>query len=121
PRGAKLVALFGGGNCFLLFANHTYVAATHGVPLWQLFPPGADAAFLIVCGALAFAYPLRDHRARGSFTTRARIAHLATMIAAFVIIPTFASIILRVNGMPYMHVHYGAPMIDHAARTLLAG
>jgi hypothetical protein len=41
---AKVVALFGIGNWFLLFANHTTVAATHDVPLWRLFPPGVDAA-----------------------------------------------------------------------------
>jgi hypothetical protein len=35
---AKVVALFGIGNWFLLFANHTTVAATHDVPLWRLFP-----------------------------------------------------------------------------------
>src|SRR5207249_2058353 len=100
---------------------HTTVAATHDVPLWQLFPPGADAVFLIVCGALAFTYPLRDHRARGAFTTRARIAHLAAMIAAFVIIPTFASIILRETGKPYTYIHDGALMIEEASRKLLAG
>src|SRR5207247_1810846 len=60
---AKVVAVFGVGNWLLLFANHTTVAATRDVPLWQLFPPGADAAFLITCGALAFTYPLRDRRA----------------------------------------------------------
>src|SRR5438552_16030058 len=97
---AKVVALFGVGNWFLLFANHTTVAATHDVPLWQLFPPGADVAFLMVCGALAFAYPFRDHRSRGSFTTRARIAHLAAMIAAVVIIPTFPSITLLATATP---------------------
>src|SRR5437588_11522289 len=118
---AKVVALVGVGNWFLLFANHTTVAATHDVPLWQLFPPGADAAFLVVCGALAFTYPLRDHRSRGAFTTRARVAHLAAMIAAFVIIPTFASIILRETGKPYTYIHDGALMVEEASRKLLAG
>jgi len=118
---AKVVALFGVGNWFLLFANHTTVAATHDVPLWQLFPPGADAAFLIACGALAFAYPFRDHRSRGSFTTRARIAHLAATIAMFVIIPTLASIILRETGKPYTYIHDGALMVEEASRKFLAG
>src|SRR5205809_7186240 len=95
---AKVVALFGVGNWFLLFANHTTVAATHDVPLWQLFPPGADAEFLLGCGALALTYPLRHHRARGAFTTRARIAHPAAMIAALVSLPPFAAIILREPG-----------------------
>jgi len=59
---ARVVALFGVGNWFLLFANHTTVAATHDVPLWQLFPPGADVAFLIACGSLLWselAFPER--------------------------------------------------------------
>ena len=118
---AKVVALFGVGNWFLLFANHTTVAATHDVPLWQLFPPGADAAFLIACGTLAFAYPFRDHRARSAFTTRARVMHLAAIIATFVIIPTFASIILRETGKPYTYIHDGALMVEEASRKFLAG
>jgi hypothetical protein len=118
---AKVVALFGVGNWFLLFANHTTVAATRDVPLWQLFPPGADAAFLIACGTLAFAYPFRDHRGRGSFTTRARVAHLAAIIAAFVIIPALASIILRETGKPYTYIHDGALMVEEASRKFLAG
>src|SRR5206468_1076971 len=51
----------------------------------------------------------------------ARIAHLAAMIAAFVIIPTFASIILRETGKPYTYIHDGALMIEEASRKLLAG
>jgi hypothetical protein len=118
---AKVVALFGVGNWFLLFANHTTVAATHDVPLWQLFPPGADAAFLIACGTLAFAYPLRDFRSRGSFTTRARVAHLAAIVTAFVIIPTLASIILRETGKPYTYIHDGGLMVEEASRKFVAG
>ena len=118
---AKMVALFGVGNWFLLFANHTTVAATRDVPLWQLFPPGADVAFLIACGALAFTYPFRDHRARGSFTMRARIVHLAAIIATFVIIPTLASIVLRETGKPYTYIHDGALMVEEASRKFLAG
>jgi hypothetical protein len=118
---AKVVAVFGVGNWLLLFANHTTVAATHDVPLWQLFPPGADAAFLIACGTVAFAYPFRDHRAHGSFTTRARVMHLAAIIATFVIIPTIASIILRETGKPYTYIHDGALMVEEASRKFLAG
>jgi len=118
---AKVVAVFGVANWFLLFANHTTVAATRDVPLWQLFPPGADAAFLIACGTLAFAYPFRDHVSRGSFTTRARVVHLAALIAAFVIIPTIASIVLRETGKPYTYIHDGALMVEEASRKFLAG
>ena len=118
---AKVVALFGIGNWVLLFANHTTVAATRDVPLWQLFPPGADVVFLVLCGALAFAYPFRDHRGRGSFTNRARVAHLAAIIAAFVIVPTLASIVLRETGKPYTYIHDGALMVEEASRKLLAG
>jgi hypothetical protein len=118
---AKVVGLFAVGNWVLLFANHTTVAATRDVPLWQLFPPGADVAFLIACGTLAFAYPFRDHRARGAFTTRARVVHLAAIIATFVIIPTLASIILRETGRPYTYIHDGALMVEEASRKFLAG
>lgn len=118
---AKVVAIFGVGNWLLLFANHTTVAATRDVPLWQLFPAGADAAFLIACGALALTYPFRDHRSRGSFTTRARVIHLAAIVAAFVVIPTVASIVLRETGKPYTYVHDGALMVEEASRKLLAG
>src|SRR2546421_10851160 len=118
---AKVVALFGLGNWSLLFANHTTVAATHDVPLWQLFPPGADAAFLITCGALAFTYPLRDRRAGKAFTTRARMVHVVAMVAAFVVVPTVASIVLRETGKPYTYIHDGALMVEEAARKLLHG
>ena len=118
---AKAVALFGVGNWLLLFANHTTVAATHDVPLWQLFPAGADAAFLIACGALAFTYPLRDRRSGRAFTARARVAHLVTIVAVFVIAPTIASIVLRETGKPYTYIHDGALMIEEAARKLLNG
>jgi hypothetical protein len=118
---AKVIALFGVGNWLLLFANHTTVAATHDVPLWQLFPPGADIAFLVACGALAFAYPVRAHVAREKFTTRARVLHLAAMVGAFVIVPTLASIVLRETGKPYTYIHDGALMVEEAARKFLAG
>ena len=118
---AKVVAVFGVGNWLLLFANHTTVAATRDVPLWQLFPPGADAAFLITCGALAFTYPLRDRRAGKAFTARARLVHVVTIIAAFVILPTIASIVLRETGKPYTYIHDGALMVEEASRKLLNG
>src|SRR5882762_831427 len=79
---AKVVAVFGVGNWFLLFANHTTVAAS---------APGGNSC---QSGTSCVAYPFRDHRARGSFTTRARVVHLAAIIATFVIVPTIASIIL---------------------------
>ena len=118
---AKVVTAFGIGNWLLLFANHTTVAATHDVPLWQLFPAGADAAFLITCGALAFTYPLRDRRARKAFTTRARMVHVVATVAAFVIVPTIASIVLRETGKPYTYIHDGALMVEEASRKLLNG
>src|SRR6058998_2328059 len=118
---ATVVATVGIGNWLLLFANHTTVAATRDVPLWQLFPPGADAAFLITCGALAFTYPLRDRRAGKAFTARARLVHVVTIIAAFVILPTIASIVLRETGKPYTYIHDGALMVEEASRKLLNG
>ena len=113
---ARVVAVLGIGNWLLLFANHTTVAATQDVPLWRLFPPGADAAFLVLCGALAFTYPLRDYRAKSRFTMRARATHLAAIVAAFVILPTVASIVLRETGKPYTYVHDGALMIEESVR-----
>ncbi len=118
---AKVVAVFGVGNWLLLFANHTTVAATRDVPLWQLFPPGADVAFLIACGSLAFTYPVRDHRAGKAFTARARVVHVVAIVAAFVIVPTIASIVLRETGKPYTYIHDGALMVEEASRKLLNG
>jgi hypothetical protein len=117
----KLVAAFGVGNWLLLFANHTTIAATRDVPLWELFPAGADVIFLVACGVLAFTYPLRDHLGRTRFTTRDRVTHLAAIIAAFVIVPTIASVVLRETGKPYTYVHDGALMVEEAARKLLSG
>ena len=118
---ARLVVVFGIGNWLLLFANHTTVAATRDVPLWQLFPPLADVAFLTACGVLAVTYPLRDLRAGPRFGTRARVAHLAAIIAVFVVVPTIVSIVLRETGRPYTYVHDGALMVEEAARKLLLG
>ena len=118
---AKVVSAVGTANWLLLFGNHTTVAATTDVPLWQLFPLGADALFLIACGVLPVAYAMRDHRWGAAFTPRQRAIHLASIVAVFVIIPTLASIVLRETGKPYTYIHDGALMIEWAARKLLLG
>jgi hypothetical protein len=118
---AKVVSAVGTANWLLLFANHTTVAATRDVPLWQLFPFGADLVFLIACGVLPIAYALRDHRSRAAFTSRQRAVHLASIVAVFVIVPTLASIVLRETGKPFTYIHDGALMIEWAARKLLLG
>jgi hypothetical protein len=118
---AKFVSAIGTANWLLLFANHTTVAATRDVPLWQLFPFGADIALLIACGVLPFAYALRDHRSRAAFTPRQRAWHVASIIAVFVLVPTLASIVLRETGKPYTYIHDGALMVEWAARKLLLG
>ncbi|HKY50372.1 MAG TPA: hypothetical protein VJP45_03865, partial [Candidatus Limnocylindria bacterium] len=118
---AKVVSAVGSANWLLLFANHTTVAATRDVPLWQLFPLGADLLFLIACGVLPIAYAMRDHVSRGAFTTRDRVVHLAAIVAAFVVVPTIASIVLRETGKPYTYIHDGALMVEWAARKLLLG
>jgi len=118
---AKVVSAVGTANWLLLFGNHTTVAATTDVPLWQLFPLGADALFLIACGVLPIAYAMRDHRWGAAFTARQRAIHLASIVAVFVIIPTLASIVLRETGKPYTYIHDGALMIEWAARKLLLG
>ena len=118
---AKVVSTVGTANWLLLFGNHTTVAATTDVPLWQLFPLGADALFLIACGVLPVAYAMRDHRWGAAFTPRQRAIHLASIVAVFVIIPTLASIVLRETGKPYTYIHDGALMIEWAARKLLLG
>jgi len=76
---AKVVSAVGTANWLLLFGNHTTVAATTDVPLWQLFPMGADALFLIACGVLPIAYAMRDHRWGAAFTSRQRAIHLASI------------------------------------------
>ena len=118
---AKVVSAVGTANWLLLFGNHTTVAATTDVPLWQLFPLGADALFLMACGVLPIAYAMRDHRWGAAFTPRQRAVHLASIIGVFVIIPTLASILLRETGKPYTYIHDGALMIEWAARKLLLG
>jgi hypothetical protein len=118
---AKVVSVVGIANWLLLFANHTTVAATRDVPLWQLFPFGADLAFLIACGVLPLAYAMRDLRSGAAFTARQRAIHVAAIVAVFVIVPTTASIVLRGTGKPYTYIHDGALMIEWAARKLLLG
>ena len=118
---ARVVLAIGMFNWMLLFANHTTVADTHDVPLWRLFPQGLDTVFLASAGALAVLYAVRDRRSGPRFTGRQRAVHLAAMIAAFVIAPTIASILLRLGGKPYTFIHDGALMIEWAARKLLSG
>ena len=118
---AKVVGVFAVANWLMLFANHTTVAATRDVPLWQLFPLGADVLFLTACGVLAVTYPLRDRRSRAAFTMRDRAIHLAATIAMFVVVPTLVSIVLRETGKPYTYIHDGALMVEEAARKFLGG
>jgi len=118
---AKVVSAVGVANWLLLFGNHTTVAAMRDVPLWQLFPLGADTVFLIACGVLPIAYAMRDHISGAAFTSRQRAVHVAAIIAVFVVVPTLASIVLRETGKPYTYIHDGALMVEWAARKLLLG
>lgn len=118
---AKVVGALALGNWLLLFANHTTVQETADGPLWRLFPGLAGPLYLALCGLLAASYPLRDRRWAAAFTTRARALHLAAIVAAFVVVPTLAAIVLRETGRPYTYVHDGAIMVEEAARKLLAG
>jgi hypothetical protein len=118
---ARIVGGIGVFNWLLLFANHTTVADTTDRPLWRLFPPDADVVFLTVCGALAVLYAVRDLRSASAFTIRQRAVHLGALVAAFVVAPTIASLVLRETGKPYTYIHDGALMIEYAARKLLSG
>ncbi|MBI3522374.1 MAG: DUF2029 domain-containing protein [Chloroflexi bacterium] len=118
---AKVVAALGGANVLLLVANHTTVQVTTDAPLWALFPGFSGIAWLILCGLLVLAYPLRDRRSASGLSTRQRVLHLAAIVVAMVVIPTIASIVLRETGKPYTYVHDGAIMIEEAARKLLRG
>ena len=118
---ARVVLAIGIFNWLLLFANHTTVADTRDVPLWRLFPQGLDTVFLASTGALAVLYAVRDRRSGPRFTSRQRAVHLAAIVAAFVIAPTIASLLLRLGGKPYTFIHDGALMIEWAARKLLSG
>jgi hypothetical protein len=118
---ARVVLAIGVFNWLLLFANHTTVAESNDVPLWRLFPQGVDAVFLATTGALSVLYAVRDRRSGTRFTAWQRGLHLAAIIAAFVIAPTIASLLLRLGGKPYTFIHDGALMIEWAARKLLSG
>jgi hypothetical protein len=52
---------------------------------------------------------------------RQRAVHLGALVAAFVVAPTIASLILRETGKPYTYIHDGALMVEYAARKLLSG
>jgi hypothetical protein len=118
---AKVVGALGVGNALLLVGNHTVVQATRDAPLWQLFPGLGGAAWLLACGLAAVLYPLRDHRLGSRFGARARVIHLASIVALFVVVPTIAAVVLRETGKPYTYVHDGAIMVEEAARKLVAG
>lgn len=118
---ARIVGILGLANWLALFANHTTVAVTRDVPLWRLFPNGWDELFLIACGSLAATYVLRDHLGGERFSTRQRGVHLAALLGVFVVVPTIASIVLRLTGEPYTYIHDGALMIEWAGRKLIAG
>jgi len=118
---AKIVGAVAVANWLLLFASHTTVAATTDETIWRLFPGLAGPAFLAVAGLTAFSYPFRDRRQGASFAPRDRWLHLGLIFAVFVVVPTFASLVLRETGKPYTYIHDGALMIEEAARKLLAG
>src|SRR5438477_544633 len=118
---AKVVAAVAVFNWLLLFANHTTVADTRDLPLWRLFPQGADAIFLTACGILAATYGLRDLRSGRRFTIRQRAIHLVAIVAVFTVAPTIVSLVLRETGRAYTYIHDGALMIEWAARKLIAG
>jgi hypothetical protein len=118
---AKVVGAIATLNWLLLFERHTVVQITGSGPLWQLFPGLWGAAWLLACGLLALAYPLRDHALGARFITRDRVIHLAGILFLFVVLPTIAAIVLRATGKPYTFVHDGVLMIEDAARKLLQG
>jgi len=118
---AKVVGALALGNWLLLVANHTVLQVSRDAPLWQLFPGGWGAVWMVACGLLALAYPLRDQRWGPRFTGRDRAIHLAVIVVVFVVVPTIAEIVLRATGKPYTYIHDGAIMVEEAARALLAG
>lgn len=118
---AKVVSAVAIANWVLLFGKHYSVQATSDAPLWQLFPGIWAAVFLVACGALAFAYPVRDLAQGAAFGRRGRMLHLAAIVVTFVVLPTIASIVLRETGKPYTYVHDGAILVEEAARKLLGG
>lgn len=118
---AKVVGGIAILNWLLLFERHSVVQVTGAGPLWQLFPGLWGAAWLLACGLLAIAYPLRDHALGARFVTRDRVIHLAGLLFLFVVLPTIAMIVMRATGKPYTFVHDGVLMIEDAARKLLQG
>ena len=118
---AKVVGAMALGNWLLLIANHTVIQVSRDAPLWELFPGRWGLAWMIACGLVALAYPLRDQHQGAGFTARGRALHLAAIVALFVVVPTIAEIVLRGTGKPYTYVHDGAIMVEEAARKLLAG
>jgi hypothetical protein len=118
---AKVVGAVATLNWLLLFDRHTIVQVTGAGPLWHLFPGLWGAVWLLACGLLAIAYPMRDHARGARFITRDRIVHIAGLIFLFVILPAVAAMVLRATGQPFTYVHDGAIMIEEAARKLLQG
>ena len=118
---AKVVGAIALLDWLLLFGNTTIVQVDRDGPLWQLFPGLWSAVWLLACGLLAAAYPLRDHRLGPKFTPRARLVHFAAIVLFFVVIPAVAAVVLRETGKPYTYVHDGAIMVEEAARKLLLG
>ncbi|MGH2500505.1 MAG: hypothetical protein ACRDF0_10520 [Candidatus Limnocylindria bacterium] len=118
---AKAVGALGALNWLLYLNNQTIVQATSDDLVWRLFPGPFGPLYLVILGAVAFAYPLRHLRHGAGFTTRDRVLHLAALVALFAIVPAIASIVLRETGRPYTYVHDGAIMVEEAARKLLDG
>lgn len=118
---AKVVGTVALVGWLLLFGNTTIIQVDRDAPLWHLFPGLWGPAWLLLCGLLAAAYPVRDLRHGARFGPRARIIHFALIIVAFVVVPTIAAIVLRETGKPYTYVHDGAIMVEEAARKLARG
>ena len=118
---AKVVGAVAIVGWLLLFGNTTIIQADRDAPLWHLFPGLWGPAWLLLCGLLALAYPLRDHRLGRAFGPRARVLHFAAIVLFFVVVPTIAAIVLRETGKPYTYIHDGAIMVEEAARKLARG
>lgn len=118
---AKVVGAVALGGWLLLFGNTTIIQVDRDAPLWHLFPGVWGPAWLLLCGLLAAAYPVRDLRLGARFGPRARTIHFAAIVVAFVVVPTIAAIVLRETGKPYTYVHDGAIMVEEAARKLARG
>lgn len=105
----------------LLFGNTTIIQVDRDAPLWHLFPSLWGPAWLLLCGLLAAAYPIRDFRLGPLFGPRARVLHFTAIVLCFVVVPTIAAIVLRETGKPYTYIHDGAIMVEEAARKLVRG